>query len=77
MKMVIIVSMLVMSFALNAQTIQGKVVRVANGDTTTILDSTNVQNKVRLNKIDASEKGQLFGNASKKLEPYQFRKTRR
>ena len=38
MKMVIIVSSLVMSFALNAQTIQGKVVRVANGDATTILD---------------------------------------
>ena len=40
MKMVIIVSMLVMSFALNAQTIQGKVVRVADGDTITVLDAT-------------------------------------
>ena len=52
MKMVIIVSSLVMSFALNAQTIQGKVVRVANGDATTILDSTNVQNKVRFLGIE-------------------------
>jgi len=52
MKMVIIVSSLVMSFALNAQTIQGKVVRVVNGDATTILDSTNVQNKVRFLGIE-------------------------
>ena len=36
--MVVIVSSFVMSFALNAQTIQGKVVRVADGDTITILD---------------------------------------
>ena len=33
-----IVSMLVMSLALNAKTIQGKVVRVSDGDTITILD---------------------------------------
>ena len=38
MRFTLIVSMLVMSLALNAQTIQGKVVRVANGDTITILD---------------------------------------
>ena len=38
-----IVSMLVMSLALNAQTIQGKVVRVYDGDTITILDATNTQ----------------------------------
>ncbi len=43
MKMVIIVSSLVMSLALNAQTIQGKVVRVADGDTITILDEAKVE----------------------------------
>lgn len=53
MKLALIVSFLVMSLALNAQTIQGKVFRVADGDTITILDATNRQNKVRLNKIDA------------------------
>ena len=41
--------MLVMSLALNAQTIQGKVVRVSDGDTITILDEGKVQHKVRLN----------------------------
>ena len=66
MKMVIIVSSLVMSFALNAQMLQGKVVRVVDGDTNTILDATNAQNKVRLNKIDAPEKKQAFGEVSRK-----------
>ena len=38
MKIALIVSFLVTSLALNAQTLQGKVVRVADGDTITILD---------------------------------------
>ena len=38
-----IASMLVMSLALNAQTIQGKVVRVYDGDTITILDEAKVE----------------------------------
>ena len=66
MKIALIVSLLVMSIALNAQTLQGRVVRVADGDTITILDSTNSQNKVRLNKIDAPEKSQAFGEVSRK-----------
>jgi len=49
-----------------AEELTGKVVRVADGDTITILDSTATQHKVRLNKIDAPEKGQAFGDASKK-----------
>lgn len=43
MKLALIVSLLVMSLALNAQTIQGKVVRVYDGDTITILNATNTQ----------------------------------
>ncbi len=66
MKLALIVAFLVMSLALNAQTLQGKVVRVADGDTITILDATNTQNKVRLNKIDAPEKKQAFGEVSRK-----------
>ena len=48
MKIALVVSLLATSLALNAQTLQGKVVRVADGDTITILDATNTQNKVRL-----------------------------
>lgn len=66
MKLALIVAFLVMSLALNVQTLQGKVVRVADGDTITILDATNTQNKVRLNKIDAPEKKQAFGEVLRK-----------
>ncbi len=61
-----IVSILVACLALNAQTIQGKVVRVSDGDTITILDEGKVENKVRLNRIDAPEKKQAFGEVSRK-----------
>lgn len=50
----------------NADTITGRVVGVADGDTITVLDSTNTQFKVRLAGIDAPEKKQAFGNVSKK-----------
>ena len=53
MKIALIVSLLVTSLALNAQTLQGKVVRVYDGDTITILDEAKVQSKIRLNRIDA------------------------
>ena len=46
-------------------TIDGKVVGVADGDTITILDVSNVQYKIRLAGIDAPEKKQDFGNVSK------------
>ena len=47
MKLALIVSFLVTSLALNAQTLQGKVVRVADGDTITILDEVK-KNEVGL-----------------------------
>lgn len=45
--------------------ITGKVIRVADGDTITILDAQNTQTKVRLYGIDAPEKKQDFGNKSR------------
>ena len=45
--------------------ISGKVVKVADGDTITILNSQNKQIKIRLYGIDAPEKAQDFGNVSK------------
>ena len=50
---------------LNAATLQGKVVHVADGDTITVLDATNTQHKIRLQCIDAPEKAQAFGQKSK------------
>jgi endonuclease YncB( thermonuclease family) len=45
--------------------ISGKVVAVTDGDTIKILDNNNVQHKIRLTGIDAPEKAQPFGNASR------------
>lgn len=47
--------------------LRGRVVKVADGDTITILDSANTQHKIRLQGIDAPEKGQAFGKASGKF----------
>lgn len=49
-----------------ADVLSGRVVGVADGDTITVLDSTNTQHKIRLGGIDAPEKKQAFGNVSKK-----------
>ena len=45
--------------------LQGKVVKVADGDTITILDVNKTQHKIRLQGIDAPEKAQAFGEKSK------------
>lgn len=57
---------LAISIQANADVISGRVVGVADGDTITVLDSTNSQHKIRLAGIDAPEKKQAFGNVSKK-----------
>lgn len=48
-----------------ADTLNGRVVGVSDGDTATVLDATNTQFKIRLLGIDAPEKKQAFGNKSK------------
>lgn len=45
--------------------IAGKVVNVHDGDTVRVLDAANVQHKVRLQGIDAPERGQPFGTVSR------------
>ena len=44
---------------------EGRVVGIADGDTITVLDSQKKQHKVRVNGIDAPEKGQAFGERSR------------
>jgi endonuclease YncB( thermonuclease family) len=48
-----------------AETFTGRVVGVADGDTITVLDSANVQHKIRLAGIDCPEKNQPYGQAAK------------
>lgn len=48
-----------------ADQLQGRVVGITDGDTITLLNSSNTQHKIRLSGIDAPERGQAFGQASK------------
>jgi endonuclease YncB( thermonuclease family) len=51
--------------------LSGKVVRIADGDTLTLLDANNTQHKIRLHGIDTPERGQPYGNAAREaLEAY-------
>lgn len=65
-------ALLLCSQSAMADTITGKVVSVADGDTITLLDATNMQHRIRLAQIDAPETAhgknkpsQPFGNDSK------------
>ena len=51
--------------AAKTKVIIGRCTKVADGDTITVLDSEKVQHKVRLDRIDAPEKKQAFGEKSK------------
>ncbi len=56
--------LLLLSFSVCAEEMVGRVVRVADGDTITVLAAGNVQEKIRFHGIDAPEKGQAFGKAA-------------
>jgi len=49
----------------NAQTVEGNVVGISDGDTITVLDASKKQYKIRLQGIDAAESSQPFGQTSK------------
>lgn len=52
-------------FLLSAQVLKGKVVKISDGDTFTLLVNGKEQVKVRIDGIDAPEKGQAYGNRAK------------
>ena len=51
--------------SVSADLLEGRVVRIADGDTLTVLDADQVQHRVRLAGIDAPEKAQPFSERSK------------
>ena len=56
---------LCLATCVHAVELRGKVVGVSDGDTVTVMDAERHQHKVRLAGIDAPEKAQAFGQASK------------
>lgn len=64
-RFLVLIGTFLLSGACHSDTLSGRVVSVADGDTVTVLDSTNTQIKIRLMGIDAPEKKQAFGTRSK------------
>ena len=58
-----LISLFLYSSAL-ADTLQGKVVKIADGDTVTIVDESGKKHRIRLAGIDAPEKNQPYGDVS-------------
>ncbi len=65
MRSIVIVCLVLFASSVQAETLTGYVVSVADGDTITVLDASKVQYKIRLSGIDAPEKAQPFGDRSK------------
>ena len=57
----ILLFFLFFTLSLFSAEISGKVIKISDGDTITILDSNNRKHKIRLDKIDAPELKQYFG----------------
>lgn len=66
MKSFLLLILALFSTVASADLIKGNVVGVADGDTITILDEQKTRHKIRLMGIDAPEKGQPYGDASKR-----------
>ena len=76
MRRIIVTVALALACSVHAETVTGRVVGVADGDTITVLDAEKAQHKIRLAGIDAPEKKQAFGNRGKEsLSEMVFDKT--
>lgn len=62
----VLVCLLTGAYPVHCETFQGKVVKVVDGDSITVLNN-NKQYKIRLYGIDCPEDGQAYGNKAKKF----------
>jgi micrococcal nuclease len=65
-RLLILILLLLPSIAFS-ETIAGKVIKVADGDTITILTPGNKQIKIRLSAVDTPEGGQAYGKKAKQF----------
>lgn len=65
-RVLILTALVLLTTATHAETLTGRVVGIADGDTLTLLDASKAQHKIRLAGIDSPEKGQAFGQHCKK-----------
>lgn len=65
MKRILLTIFVVFPLLLSAQVLRGKVVKITDGDTFTLLVNGNEQVRVRIDGIDAPERGQAYGNRAK------------
>ena len=63
---VALVVLLLWPYRASADTLTGKVVKITDGDTLYVLDANYEQHKIRLAGIDAPERKQAYGLASRK-----------
>ncbi len=63
---IVLCCLVFLSLAVSADTLTGKVVKITNGDTRYVLDANYQQHKTRLAGIDAPERKQAYGLASRK-----------
>ena len=57
--------LLLFTLSAQAETLEGKVIKIADGDTLTLLTPSNQQVKIRLAGVDTPERKQPFGNKAK------------
>ena len=67
LKLFLITLIAVFSLSVQAEIVTGKVIKVADGDTLTLLTDSNKKIRIRLAGIDAPERKQPFGNSAKEI----------
>ena len=65
LKLFLIILIALFSLSAQAEIIRGKVIKVADGDTLTLLTDSNKKIKIRLAGIDTPERKQSFGDTAK------------
>ena len=65
-RVIVLCFLVLISLAAFADSLPGKVVKITDGDTLYVLDANYKQHKIRLAGIDAPERKQAYGLASRK-----------